>query len=251
MANRKRLLNLIILGAMLLGMITAAPAVQAQTTYDYAWLQETATLPYDEAIEAINVAWGSRNGNQWRSEGGAGTFDIPSHSVVIGAMNAGNDPAFEELASNIWYSPEGGRFGTSEGFRAFQLDGAVVALAASARPVSVAQMLELVAKQSEYGRKIATLDVEWSSNASVINRWGSSAWKELLTGEQQDMLKNNGQRPQPLKQLLPGNTVVWGELAPGNLHWGLRRISENIYITTGQGGLFVTDRGFRAMQFPR
>lgn len=249
--TKKRITQIIVGTLLIVAMLTTAtPAAQAQqtTTYDYAWAKKTASLSYADAIAAINDAWATRTGDQWRSEGGPGNYDVPANTLVIGSMVAGNHPSFENLGTNIWYTSAGGRFGTEEGFRAFQLDGNRVITVT--QPKTVAEMLAIVNAETVYGRKIEQLDKAWSSGPA-INRWGSSAWMELLTSEQQDLLKASNQRPPALKQLLPGNTIVWGELAPGGQHWGLRRISENIYVTTGQGGLFVTDRGFRAMQFPR
>ncbi len=243
--NRYSLITLI-LGIM--ASFTITPA-RAAGTYDYAWLVKVAAQ--DDAIDKINAAWGTRTGDMWRAgEAGAGTYDIPANSVIIGSKVGGNDPAFVSLAPNIWYTPEGGRFSTNEGYRSFQLDGAVHAKPTAERPQNASEMITLLSTHDSYGAKINALDVEWTGSPIVINRWGSSGWQELLTAEQQDLLKNSGQRPNPLKQLLPGDTIVWGELKTG-CHWGLRKVSENIYATTGNGGMFCTDRGFRAMQFPK
>lgn len=220
-------------------------AQEGATTYDLAWLRSIATQP--NAIDQINIAWDATD--NWKAgQTGAGTYDIPAHSVVIGSKNAGNDPSFENLGANIWYTSAGGRFGTSEGYRAFQLDGAVEQVAS--RPNSVSTMEQLVLAQAEYGDQIAVLDMEWSSSPNVINRWGSSGPLEVMTAQQLELLRQNNSELQPVVQVLPGNTMVWGELVPGDRHIGLRRVAENIYATTGNGGTFVTLRGFRAMQFP-
>lgn len=241
-------------GLGLFGAAVAAEAtigrnfrVEAQedpTTYDLAWLRSVATQ--GDAIDQINIAWDATE--NWKAgQTGAGTYDIPAHSVVIGSMNAGNHPSFENLAPNIWYTSAGGRFGTEEGYRAFQLDGAIEQ--ASTRPDSVSAMEAIVLAEADYGEQIALLDMEFSNNPNVINRWGTSGVQELLTDEQLATLEEAGLDLQPVVQVLPGNVIVWGELAPGELHTGLRRIDENIYATTGEGGTFVTLRGFRAMQF--
>lgn len=239
--------NLIGLSLLLVLVLAITPIVRAQATYDYAWLKSIAGKA--DVIDQINAAWETRSGDQWKAGAAkAGVYDIPANSVVIGSLSSGNIPAFEAMATNVWYTAEGGHFGTTEGYRAFQLDGAINAQPVAQRPTTVTQMLAKLNGLS-YGQTINTLDVEWSNSPAVVNRWGSAGWQELLSAKQQDLLKSNGQRPEALKQLLPGNVVVWGELAPGNQHWGLKLISKNVYVTTGKGGLFVTDRGFRAMQY--
>lgn len=239
---------------VLLMSISVVPAAQAQdesNVYDYDWLLAVSQKEYAAAINEINLAWETRTQEgQWRNEGGKGTWDIVANSVIIGSKVGGNDPAFAMLAPNIWFSPEGGRFSTNEGFRAFQLENAVHPANIAEQPTNVSEVVSQLATYKTYGAKINFLDVLWSGNSEyVVNRWGSSAWMELLTAEQQQLLKDNDQRPNPILQQLPGDVIVWGELcANPDPEWGLEKISENIYRTTGLGGTFCTDRGFRAMQ---
>lgn len=236
----------LVVAALLGGLNTQPLVAQDALVYDYEWLEETVTRP--DALNVLALAWMNRTGDHWRNEGLAGVHDIVAHSVVIGSsMTAGNDPAFHPLSPNVWYTPEGGRFGTEEGYRAFQLDGAPVAPAS--RPASIDAMIALIRTESEYGRKIAALDIEWTGGEDVINRWGSSGPLELLSDAQEAALEAAGLELQPLTQQLPGNSIVWGELAPGDAHYGLVMIDQNIYATTCLGGMFVTHRGFRAMQF--
>lgn len=221
--------------------------VQAQTpvVYDRDWLDSIASAP--NMPDLFRTAYNASTG--WRSNGSTGTYDVPAESAVLGFADeaTGNHPAFQRLAENLWYTAEGGRFGTPSGFMAFQLADAPVASTVN-RPVTIDDMITMVRMETEYGRQIASLDQEWSASPFVINRWGSSGLLELLTEAQVQAL---GGTPAltPLVQLLPGNTLVWGELASGDLHYGLVMIAQNIYATTCQGGLFVTQRGFRAMQF--
>ena len=248
-SRREFLQGLGILGAaaateLTVGRHFKVEAQENSTTYDLAWLRSVAIQ--NDAIDQINIAWDATE--NWRAgQTSAGTYDIPAHSVVIGSMNAGNHPSFENLAQNIWYTAAGGRFGTEEGYRTFQLEDAIEQ--PTNQPDSVSAMETIVLAEEDYGEKIALLDMEFSNNPNVINRWGTSGVLELLTNEQLTALKEAGLDLQPVVQVLPGNVIVWGELAPGELHTGLRRIDENIYATTGEGGTFVTLRGFRAIQF--
>lgn len=244
MKRVSKILAILVVAALLGGLI-AQPVAAQQAVYDEAWLREIATR--QDAMNILLNIWMVRTGDHWRSEGQTGTFDVPANTVIIASeMNAGNDPSFEQLAPNIWFTEPGGRFGTQGSFRAFQLDGARGDIG---DPGNIDEMVSLV-RGLEYAEMIEALDVQWSNNDAVINRWGSSGPLEVLTDQQLTTLQNAGLELQPLIQVLPGNVIVWGELAPGEQHFGLVMIAQNTYLTTCLGGQFVTLRGFRAMQFP-
>lgn len=225
-----------------------ASAPQQTGKYDLEWLRSIASQPnmVDLFVSAFNTT------EMWTNAGGAGTYDIVAYSAVLGIpdMTTGNDPSFEQLAPNLWFTSAGGRFGATKSFMAFQLEGAVVTPAnQSDRPQNIDQMLQSIGLETDYGRIIAKLDVEWTSSDAVINRWGTSGPLELLTAEQLSALENAGLPLVPVLQQLPGHTVIWGELAPGEFHSGLVQVGQNVYITTCEGGVFATFRGFRAMQY--
>lgn len=246
---KRALLMVLVTMALLGGLMTQPLAAQdAPITFDEAWLNSV--VAESNPMEQLMNAWMTRVGDVWRSERtSAGTYDIPGNSVVFGSpMNAGNDPAFEQLAPEIYFTGEGGRFGATEAFRAFQLDGAYHGSGAD-RPNNIDAIIALALAQPDYDQMIMALDVEWTGSPNPINRWGSSGPWELLTDEQEAALVAANLPLQPVVQLLPGNTIVWGELSDEGLHWGLVRIAENVYATTCQGGEFRTFRGFRAMQF--
>lgn len=246
----KRALMMTMLVMALLGSLIAQPAAaqDAPTMYDKAWLDEV--VAGSNPMEQLFNAWLNRVGDVWRSERTApGTYDIPGNSVVFGSpIIAGNDPAFEQMASEIYFTAEGGRFGAVEAFRAFQLDGSYHG-SGTDRPNTIDEIIALALAQPDYGTMIMSLDVEWTGSPNPINRWGSSGPWELLTDEQEAALTAASLPLMPVVQLLPGNTIIWGELSNEGLHWGLVRVAENVYATTCQGGEFRTYRGFRAMQF--
>lgn len=251
MYHRKFFILMIALVAMAVGLTATVSAQSENPTYNEEWLREI--VAGDATMENLFNAWITRVGDVWRTEKtSAGTYDIVANSVVFGAtMQGGNDPAFELLKDRVYFTPEGGRFNASGPFRAFQLEGAYHGTS-SDRPASVDEMVELAKSQPDYGRMITSLDVEWSNGNGPINRWGSSGPLEVLTDQQLATLETAGLELQPVIQVLPGNTVVWGELAPGEHHFGLVAVPgmQNVYLSTCLGGQFATLRGFRAMQFP-
>lgn len=234
---------LTVMVALLLGIFAQPSAAQdAPTVFDEAWLREVATQ--SDAVNVIASVWLNRTEEgQWRAEGRSGTHNVPANSVIIGSINTGNLPSFEELATDVWFTGPGGEFGSNGSYRAFQLDGQMTAVGA----MSIDVMIAAILAESDYGNQIELLDIEWTGGGDVVNRWGSSGPVELLTPEQITALGE--ENLQPLVVTLPGNTLVWGELLSDHGHMGLVRVDENIYATTCLGGVFVTRRGYRAMQF--
>lgn len=207
--------------------------------YTLAWFRDIAARP--DGIDLFNAAWESSDG--WKSgEAKKGCFQVPAHTAVIGSFTAaGSTFNIEHLGNLFHYLDGGGAYCSPEGYRAMQLEGAGRSDTPAERPDSLDALIGYVTSISEYEVMIGALDLEWSGSPYPINRWGSHGpriWNEAYEGE-------------PLCQLLPGDSIVWGALAEGNFHWGLKMVAENVYVTTGDGGQFCTYWGYRSMQYPK
>lgn len=239
---------------MVIVVETPEPSADAGA-YDEAWLREVA----DDtgAINTIAGVWMQRrNEGEWRYEGMNGTFSVPANSVVLATeMNSGNTAAFEVLAPGIYFTGQGGEFGTTGAMRAFQLDGNIE----SATALNLDDLLDQIAAiddgnpatTEDHDDIIEMLDVLWSTGNNIDNRWGSSGPGETLTEAQRALMIENNMPLQPLQLVIPGNSIIWGQLdGDAAAHWGLVMITQDVYVPSCLGGNWVTLQGYRAMQLP-